>query len=137
MEQLPDLLHKGIASACASGRQLSWKIQEGPKGTLIQLIWRAEDALSFPSAVLSGKMGSNLSNQLAGRSLPVSKSQQQPARLSKKSPSKIRRNAKRLQAFLERKQEHSRVASQGEVHAPRSLLNASPVEVDLLCQCFI
>ena len=28
-----------ISLACASGKTLSWKIQEGEKGTLVQLVW--------------------------------------------------------------------------------------------------
>ena len=45
--ELPDLLLKAIESACSTRRQLSWKIQEGPKGTLIQLVWK-------PNAVNTG-----------------------------------------------------------------------------------
>ena len=29
-----------IEFACSTRRQLSWKIQEGPKGILIQLVWK-------------------------------------------------------------------------------------------------
>ena len=38
--QLPSLVQESISSACHSDRQLSWKIQESAKGTLIQLVWK-------------------------------------------------------------------------------------------------
>ena len=38
MVLLPRLVQETISSACHSDRQLSWKIQESAKGTLIQLV---------------------------------------------------------------------------------------------------
>ena len=38
MDALPELVKAAVSLACASGRMLSWKIQEGEKGTLVQLV---------------------------------------------------------------------------------------------------
>ena len=97
--ELPDLLLKAIESACSTRRQLSWKIQEGPKGTLIQLVWK-------PNVVNTGNasevVGTNWSIAPANQETPACRIQQ-PYQKKKKSPSRIRRDAKRLQAYLEGK----------------------------------
>lgn len=38
--KLPELVISAIESACASGKRLSWKIQESDRGTLVQLVWK-------------------------------------------------------------------------------------------------
>ena len=97
--ELPDLLLKAIESACSTRRQLSWKIQKGPKGTVIQLVWK-------PNAVNTGNasevVGTNWSIAPANQETPACRIQQ-PYQKKKKSPSRIRKDAKRLQAYLEGK----------------------------------
>ena len=55
---LPGLLSSAISSACESGRPLSWKIQEGKRGTLIQLIWEPQPAQSERTTEAKVKVGS-------------------------------------------------------------------------------
>ena len=42
MDQLPELVKSAVSSTCSSGKSLSWKVQEGKKGLLIQLVWKTE-----------------------------------------------------------------------------------------------
>ena len=84
--ELPDLLKTAISSTCSSGRKLSWKIQEGEKGTLVQLVWKSPScSLERQSVVCSNW----------NKSSKVRKS---------KPPSKVSRSNERLKAFIERKQ---------------------------------
>ena len=84
-----------IESACSTRRQLSWKIQEGPKRTLIQLVW-------VNNGNASEVVGTNWSIAPANQETPACRIQQ-PYQKKKKSPSRIQRDAKRLQAYLEGK----------------------------------
>ena len=88
MDALPELVKAAVSLACASGRTLSWKIQEGEKGTLVQLVWSGKQ---------EGKEWSG-------------KQEEQPSASGlvgcfvrrRVSPSRARRNARRRQAFLEK-----------------------------------
>ena len=92
--ELPDLVAKAVISACNSGRKLSWKIQESEKGTLIQLVWKAANSFAGKSEVRSNWNTSPAHN----RQSIVQKPQR------RNPPSRVRRNARRLKAFIERKQ---------------------------------
>ena len=89
MDALPELVKTAISLACASGRTLSWKIQEGEKGTLVQLVW-------------SGKQ--------EGKEERWSRKEERPSASGlvgcvvrrRVSPSRARRDARRRQAFLEK-----------------------------------
>ena len=65
--QLPRLVQEAISSACLSDRQLSWKIQESAKGTLIQLVWKPApvDAPGKRKAVLVGSNWNTSSHSLS------------------------------------------------------------------------
>ena len=71
------LVVSAIESGYASGRMLSWKIQESDRGMLVQLVWKSASG----TRVGSEKVVSNWSNQ------------------KRKSPSWLRRDAQRLQKF--------------------------------------
>ena len=92
--ELPDLVAKAVISACNSGRKLSWKIQENEKRTLIQLVWKATNSFAGKSEVRSNWNISPAHN----RQTIVQKPQR------RNSPLRVRRNARRLKAFIERKQ---------------------------------
>ena len=79
-EKLPELVVSAIKSACASGKKLSWKIQESDRGMLVQLVWKPA-RISSAVSLSTVKVVSNWSNQ------------------KRKSPSRLRRDAKRLQSF--------------------------------------
>ena len=114
--ELPDLLLKAIESACSTRRQLSWKIQEGPKGTLIQLVWKS-NAVNTGNA--SEVVGTNWSIAPANPETPACRIQQPYQKKKKnKNPSRIRRDAKRLQAYLEGK------------NAAKSLADVQPTSAD-------
>ena len=92
--ELPDLVTKAVISACNLGRKLSWEIQESEKGTLIQLVWKAVNSFTGKSEVCSN-----------WNMLPTHNCQtivQKPQR--RNHPSRVRRNARRLKAFIERTQ---------------------------------
>ena len=78
--KLPELVISAIESACASGKRLSWKIQESDRGTLVQLVWKPICGFRA-TGCSSEKVGSNWSYQ------------------KRKSPSRLRRDAQRLQKF--------------------------------------
>ena len=44
MDGLPDVVRVALLTTHASGRTLSWKVQENAKGTLIQLVWKKSAA---------------------------------------------------------------------------------------------
>ncbi len=44
--KLPQLVVSAIDSACASGRKLSWKVQESDRGMCVQLVWKPARAVS-------------------------------------------------------------------------------------------
>ena len=75
-EKLPKIVALAIESALASGRQLSWKVQESKVGMLIQLVWKSSE--------VSNVVGSNWNNYYG---------------LRKKAPSRQRRDALRLLKF--------------------------------------
>ena len=92
--ELPDLVTKAFISACNSGRKLSWEIQQSAKGTLIQLVWKAVNSFTGKSEVCSN-----------WNMLPTHNCQtivQKPQRRNR--PSRVQKNARRLKAFIERKQ---------------------------------
>ena len=93
---LPELVSSAIESAIASQRPLSWKVQESNKGTLIQLVWKSPTS----SCV---RVRSRPTERVRSKWNPPA-SQPHNNKISKKSPSRIRRNAKRLQTFLEKKE---------------------------------
>ena len=73
-EKLPELVVSAIKSACASGKKLSWKIQESDRGMLVQLVWKPA-RISRAMSLSTVKVVSNWSNQ------------------KRKSPSRLRRDA--------------------------------------------
>ena len=119
--QLPELVRSALCSACNSGKHLSWRVQENEKGVLIQLVWKAQKERSSVSGMAT-RVGSNWNHTaeprhpLSGhtnrvgasnwksRSIKHSNESRKPVRKKKISPSRARRNARRLQALLERKQ---------------------------------
>ena len=126
MDQLPELV-KCALSACNSGKSLSWKVQENKQEILIQLVWKSEPERcsasgsttrvgsiwksqlrkSEPCNSDTGKNNGVHSNQISNvdcNSVTVSCNAGKISRKKKISPSRARRNARRLQAFLERKQ---------------------------------
>jgi hypothetical protein len=100
LHELPELLSSAISSACKSGRPLSGKIQEGKKGTLIQLIWSQPDgaAIDDKAVKVGSKQKSAGPSIASGTTAGVRRKRRYP-------PSKARRNAKRLQEFLEKKRQ--------------------------------
>ena len=94
MENLPDLVKAALISACNSGKSLSWKVQESERGTLIQLVWKPRLESQDPA------LGSNWNSVKFSQTRHVSESESKRKRVT---PSRARRNARRLQAFLERK----------------------------------
>ena len=90
MENLPVLVKAALISACNSGKSLSWKVQESERGTPIQLVWKPRLKSQDP----------------AWNSVKFSQTRHESESESKRkrvTPSHARRNARRLQAFLERK----------------------------------
>ena len=61
--ELPRLIKEAISSACHSDRQLSWKIQESAKGTLIQLVWKPVLTV-VPRQRKADMVGSNLNTNV-------------------------------------------------------------------------
>ena len=103
MDALPELVKATVSLACASGRTLSWKIQEGEKGTMVQLVWSGKQ---------EGKQEGKKEERWSGKQ-EVRWSEKQEERPSasglvgcfvrrRVSPSRARRNARRRQAFLEK-----------------------------------
>ena len=105
MDLLPELLKTALTSACNSGRSLSWKLQESVRGTFIQLVWKHEPETSPDCGKPTG-VGSNWKRSV------VPKDPGKPARKKRISPSKARRNASRLQAFLVKKNVESHVTQE-------------------------
>ena len=95
MEQLPEVVKAAITAACNSGRTLSWKVQEDGRGTLIQLVWKPVCA---DTKVCSNWNARKRCTDLTTSGKLVS------SKPKKLTPSRARRNARPLQAFLERKQ---------------------------------
>ena len=58
---LPDLVVKAIDSAGNSGRNLSWKVQESEKGTLIQLAWKTKSVVTGKTR-MNDKVHTNWNN---------------------------------------------------------------------------
>ena len=81
---LPEILKAAISSACQSGRDLSWKIQEGKKGTLIQMIWDPQPK------VLSEK--SNEVRSIRNKTHPSSNMSAGDGHKKRLPPSKVKRN---------------------------------------------
>ncbi len=100
---LPELVLKAIDSACNTGRKLSWKVQESEKGTLIQLVWKSE-SVPAGNAWRNEKVRSNWNTPPAPSSSAGSTATAEgPLKKKRVPPSRLRRNARRLQAFLERR----------------------------------
>lgn len=72
-EKLPKVVLLAIESALASGRQLSWKVQENNVGMLVQLVWKSSESRNL--------VGSNWN------------------KLKKKPPSRQRRDVLRFLKF--------------------------------------
>ena len=92
-----------LQNACKSGRTLSWKLEENTKGTLIQLVWKhPQDICAELKVHTSGPVGSNLNNSKVVAGIPAAAGQ--PRKRSRRNnPSRLCRNARRLQHFLRRK----------------------------------
>ena len=95
MDQLPELAKVAISTACSSGKSFSWKFQENSGRIVIQLMWKAD-----PECV----------DSVSGKTTRVCSSKNHPSeplserkRRKRISPSRAHRNARRLQAFLDRK----------------------------------
>ena len=121
MDELPEVVRIALQNASKSGRALSWKVQENTKGTLIQLVWkhpqeiRAE--LKGHTKISSGAVGSNLNKSKTAAGMPVAAGEPQKRR--RNNPSRLRRNARRLQYFLDRK------ASQSGNEPPQPVVTAT------------
>ena len=99
---LPGLLSSAISSACESGRPLSWNIQEGKRGTLIQLIWEPQPAQPERTTEAKVKVGSKQNPvSVSTKAVTCTSGVRSKRRLP---PSIARRNARRLQEFLKAKQ---------------------------------
>ena len=104
-EKLPKVVLLAIESALASGRQLSWKVQENNVGMLVQLVWKSSDSRKL--------VGSNWN------------------KLKKKPPSRQRRDAFRFLKFNAAKapqQGHSSILDIAEKSSdilPQELLTAA------------
>ena len=122
MDQLPELVKSAISAACNSGKSLSWKVQEGNKGILIQLVWKPEPDYNSSSGNTIGVCSNWRGKCRTTKSLSAesrnadskSSNASQPSKKKRVSPSKARRNARRLQAFLEHKKHTLPVVSQKE-----------------------
>ena len=152
MDQIPELVKAALSSACQSGRSLSWKVQENNKGILIQLVWKAEP-VSCPAGGNAIRVGSNWktdqpeaepvkytgsgnateagSIRKSGLQCFVNDNQSSNAahnlpRKKRICPSRARRNAKRLQAFLDRKVPLVH-------HAPQKVLESVSQESSKVC----
>ena len=126
MDQLPELVKSAISSACSSGKSLSWKVQEGKKGLLIQLVWKTEPVGHSVSGKTT-RVGSNWNPAKHNNTVPG-----KPASKKKLSPSTARRSARRLQAFLETKRSvhvDSHV-TQEELNLTTVMCNSQPVISD-------
>ena len=101
--QLPSLVQEAISSqtsACYSDRQLSWKIQESVKGTLIQLVWKPAPFV-VPRKRKAVMVGNNAQPFRSAENVSTSRSE-----IKKRNPpSRQRRRAKRLAEFLEKKKQ--------------------------------
>ena len=126
MDQLPELVKVAISSACSSGKLLSWKFQESSGRTLVQLVWRAEPKCN-------NSVGGETTRVSSNRNQPSSKSAGKPGPKRKRiSPSRARRNARRLEAFLERKKHSlmpvddrtSQKVQADRVHVPAAMQSA-------------
>ena len=123
--ELPDLVAKAVISACSSGRKLSWKIQESEKGTLIQLVWKAANSFTGDTGKKT-EVCSNWNNSpvYSNRQSIVQKPQRNP-------PSRVRRNARRLKAFIECKQttqEYREVSESGKCDSGNTNQDSSAKE---------
>ena len=104
---LPDLVVKAIDSAGISGRNLSWKLQEIEKGTLTQVVWKTKSVVTGKIR-MNDKVHTNWNNDnqpticTLGSAGPASGGSPRRKRIL---PSRLRRNARRLQAFLESKKD--------------------------------
>ena len=139
MDQLPDLVKSALSAACKSGKSLSWKIQENRKGTLVQLVWKEQVPKSVTvdrAARVSSiwKPGQQNVDQFQPRSNSVGSNEDKPARKTRNCPSRLRRNAMRLQAFLERKQQEVLLSSpatyQKSESQPQSVQSVLKVNAD-------
>ena len=110
LEKLPDLVKAALSSACYSGKFLSWKVQESEKGTLIQLVWKPSLERQDRDSALGFNWNSRNSMQLSNQYESESNRILVSRKRKRMTPSSARRNAKRLQAFLERKS-HRQLAS--------------------------
>ena len=98
MDALPELVKATVSLACASGRTLSWKIQEGEKGTLVQLVWSGKQ--KGKEERWSEKQEERWSEKQEER--PSGSGLVGCVVRRRVSPSRARRNARRRQAFLEK-----------------------------------
>ena len=105
LDKLPELVKSALVFACNSGKSLSWKVQENDKGILVQLVWKSNS--SDPAPVCS-----NWNSKLT----PDSNTPPEKRRVC---PSRARRNARRLQSFLEKKGTASSIKSQPASQEPK------------------
>ena len=167
MDQLPELVKEALSTACKSCRPLSWKLQENSKGALIQLVWKAKPESgsaggnttrvgsnwkSYPEpgnhteCSVSGKAtgsGSDRKNGVestldADKSSDAGRPQIKPRK--RIGSSRARRNARRLQAFLDRKRSLENHTTQRELESLsresggrvcRSIVNVADGDRDL------
>ena len=110
LDQLPEVVMTALSTTCKSGRSLSWKVQENNKGILIQLVWKAEP-VSGPTRGNTTVVASNWKSHPASTRDGVDhycKSDNfnntgRPLQKKRICLSRARRNARRLQAFLDQK----------------------------------
>ena len=91
MDQLPDLVVAAIKAGLASTKTLSWKVQEGEKGLLVQLRWKPVTSVTVGGS-LNSKVLSNLDTS---------------GQKQRKNPSRKRRDAIQLKKFILSKHSNS------------------------------
>ena len=108
--QLPSLIQEAISSACHSDRQLSWKIQESAKGTLIQLVWKPAPSVvprKRKAVIVGNNWNTNAQPFRSAENVSASRSE----RKKRNPPSRQRKSAKHLAEFLEKKKQLATVNS--------------------------
>ena len=99
---LPEVVSKAVALAMASGRKLSWSIQENQRGMLVKLVWKSAAGNASRRDVVG--TNKNAANTGFGNASAGGATSRATKPVKSKPPSSRRRSARRLQEFLEKKQ---------------------------------
>ena len=131
MEKLPDLVKAALSSACNSSKILSWKVQESEKGTLIQLVWKPRLERQDRDSALGFNWNSRNSMQLSYQCESETNRILVSRKRKRMTHSRARRNAKRLQAFLERKSMNAPPATSSSLNQQQVCTYHSTVDTEL------